>query len=301
VCTKTIILDVTVLIRKAVIPAAGLGTRLLPITKELPKEMLPLFFKGNDENICLKPMLQCIFEQLYDSGFREFCIVGGRGKRAIEDHFTPDTNFLEYLKERNKAKVATGLEEFYEKLKNSTVVFTNQPEPKGFGDAVLKASNFAEAENFVVHAGDDLILSRNNNHIRKLVRIFEELEADAVFFVEKVKDPKRYGVIKGIEISDAIYRVEKIVEKPKIPPSQFAVIAIYAFKPSIFEEIRNLKIDKSSELELTDAIQGMIRRGKKVYALELKNGKRIETGTPKTYWRALSITHKFDSNTEMRF
>ena len=102
------------MIRKVVIPAAGLGTRLLPITKELPKEMLPVFFKEKSGRVCLKPMSQAVFEQLYDVGFREFCFIVGRGKRAIEDHFTPDWDFVEYL--RNKAELVDELQRFYTKI-----------------------------------------------------------------------------------------------------------------------------------------------------------------------------------------
>ncbi|MEM5866902.1 MAG: sugar phosphate nucleotidyltransferase, partial [Candidatus Aenigmatarchaeota archaeon] len=127
------------MIRKAVIPAAGLGTRLLPMTKETPKEMLPIVVNRDNGTVCLKPMLQAVFEQLYSEGFREFAFIVGRGKRAIEDYFSPDYNFVEYLKRKNKNQSALELEEFYEKIKNSTIVFVNQPAPSGFGDAVHRA------------------------------------------------------------------------------------------------------------------------------------------------------------------
>jgi len=125
--------------RKAVITAAGLGTRLSPATKELPKEMLPIFHREGDR-IVVKPLLQLIFEQLHDVGIREFCFVIGRGKRAIEDHFTPDPIFLRELRERGKGREAESLERFYAMLSDSSITWVNQPEPRGFGDAVLGAS-----------------------------------------------------------------------------------------------------------------------------------------------------------------
>jgi UTP--glucose-1-phosphate uridylyltransferase len=184
-------------IRKVVIPAAGLGTRLLPITKELPKEMLPLFFKGKDDKVHLKPMLQAIFEQLYDEGFREYGFIVGRGKRAIEDHFTPDYSFVEYLKNKNKQELAGEMQEFYRKISDSTIVFINQPKPKGFADAVYQAKVFTQNEPFLMHAGDDLVFSRNTRHLKRLMKTFEQHNVDVAFLVEEVEDPGRYGVIIG--------------------------------------------------------------------------------------------------------
>lgn len=281
------------MIRKVVAPAAGLGTRLLPMTKELPKEMLPVFFKGRSGRVCLKPLLQAVFEQLYDVGFREFCFIVGRGKRAIEDHFTPDWDFVEHLKGRNKAGLVDELEEFYVKIGGSTIMFVNQPEPKGFGDAVLKAKDFTGSENFLVHAGDDLILSKNNSHVRKLIEIFEDLNADAALLVERVDNPRRYGVIDGIEVSERTYMVKKIIEKPIVPPSNIATIAVYIFRPTIYNEIQKVKPDEGGEIQLTNAIQGLINQGHAVYAIELKRAKRIDVGTSETYWNALNATYKF--------
>ncbi|MFQ6115854.1 MAG: sugar phosphate nucleotidyltransferase, partial [bacterium] len=185
------------MIKKAVIPAAGSGTRLLPATKEMPKGMLPIFTLGQNGEVCLIPTLQAVFEQLYDTGFREFCFIVGRGKRTIEDHFTPDWGFVEDLNGKNKAKLACRLEGFYEKVNSSTIVFVNQPRPKGFGDAVLRARAFTDNEDFLVHASDDLILSEHDDYLKKLIAVFEEYTADAVLLVERVEDLKGYGVIEG--------------------------------------------------------------------------------------------------------
>lgn len=276
------------MIRKAVIPVAGLGTRLLPMTKELPKEMLPIFFREKTGKVCLKPVLQAVFEQLYDVGFREFGFIVGRGKRAIEDHFTPDESFIEYLKNRNKDALVNGLRDFYEKLSSSTVIFIKQPKPKGFGDAVYRAKLFTGNEPFLIHAGDNLVLSQNNDHLKRMMKVFEDYDADAVFLVEEVEDPRGYGVIVGDEVKLDIFEVKKVVEKPREPPSNLAVIALYAFKSMIYRAIEKVKPDKSGEIQLTDAISFLLDWQHKVYALKLKDDeKRIDIGTPQNYLRIL--------------
>jgi len=276
------------MIRKVVIPAAGLGTRLLPITKEFPKEMLPVFLKGKDGRVCLKPMLQAVFEQLYDVGFREFVFIGGRGKRAIEDHFSSDDDFIEHLRNKNKDDLVEELQEFYKKINNSTIVFVNQPKPKGFGDAVYRAAIFTGDEPFLMHAGDDVILSQNNDHLKRIMKVFEDYDADAVFLVEEVKHPRRYGVIIGNEIKPGVFEVKKIIEKPEKPPSNLAVIALYTFKPIIYRAIEKVEPDESGEVQLTDAISLLLDWRCRVYALKLKDDeRRIDIGTPETYLETL--------------
>ena len=276
------------MIRKVVVPAAGLGTRLLPITKELPKEMLPLFFKGKGGKVHLKPMLQAIFEQLYDEGFREFGFIVGRGKRAIEDHFTPDYGFVEYLKKKNKTELSGELQEFYNKLSDSTIVFINQPKPKGFADAVYQAKVFTQNEPFLMHAGDDLVFSRNNHHLKRLIKIFEQRNADVAFLAEEVEDPRKYGVAIGKEVKPYLFEVEEVIEKPKKPISNLAVIALYVFKPVIYEGIERAKPDERGEMQIADAVQVLLKRQCKVYALKLRPGeRRIDIGTPETYLETL--------------
>lgn len=282
------------LIRKAVIPAAGLGTRLLPMTKETPKEMLPIVVNRDNGTVCLKPMLQAVFEQLYNEGFREFAFIVGRGKRAIEDYFSPDYNFVEYLKRKNKNQSALELEEFYEKIKNSTIVFVNQPAPSGFGDAVHRAAIFTQNEPFLLHAGDDLIISQNNNHIKRLIQAFKDYEADAVFLIEDVQTPQNYGVIKGKEISPNIFKVTEVIEKPKKPPSRMAIVATYIFKPIIHKALEKIKPDENGEIQLTDAIQLMINWQCNVYAVKLRDDeKRIDIGTAENYIKTLKTMVRF--------
>jgi len=279
------------LLNKVVIPAAGLGTRLLPITKELPKEMLPVVALMKSGQLSLKPVLQAIFEQLYDVGFRDFAFIVGRGKRAIEDHFSPDDDFVQYLTNKDKKDFAEDLEEFYKKIKNSNLVFINQPKPKGFGDAVSRAASFTGKENFLIHAGDDLIISKDNDHLKKAKRLFEQYDADAVFLVEEVLDSRKYGVISGKEIKLGIYEVTNIIEKPIKPPSNLAVVAFYIFKPIIYKAIKEVKPDKNKEIQLTDALKLLIEWNCKVYGLKLgPNEKRIDIGTAESYLGMVKTT-----------
>lgn len=274
--------------KKAVIPVAGLGTRLLPMTKELPKEMLPIFFRGKSGGICFKPMLQAVFEQLYDVGFREFGFIVGRGKRAVEDHFTPDENFLGFLKNTNKEQLANELQEFYEKISSTTIMFINQPKPRGFGDAVYQAKSFTNNEPFLMHAGDDLVLSQNLDHFRRLINTFERYHADAAFLVEEVEDPRTYGVITGEEVQHSVFEVEEVIEKPREPPSNLAIIALYVFKPIVYKAIENVKPNGSGEIQLTAALQLLLEWKCKLYATKLRSAeRRIDIGTPEAYLKTI--------------
>jgi UTP--glucose-1-phosphate uridylyltransferase len=279
------------LLKKAVIPAAGLGTRLLPITKELPKEMLPVIALSKKGELCLKPMLQAVFEQLYGADFREFAFIVGRGKRAIEDHFSPDEGFIQNLRNKNKKSPAEELQEFYEKINNSSIVFINQPKPKGFGDAVGRAALFTGEEKFLIQAGDDLIISKNNDHLKRAAKTFEEYDADAIFLLEEVPDPRKYGVITGKEIKPGIFKVASIVEKPLMPLSNLAIVALYIFKPIIYEAIKKVKPDKNGEIQLTDALKLLVAWNCQVYGLKLKsNERRIDIGTAESYLEMLRST-----------
>lgn len=279
------------MLKKAVIPAAGLGTRLLPITKELPKEMLPIVALTKNGKLCMKPMLQAIFEQLYDVRFREFAFIVGKGKRAIEDHFSPDEDFIQYLESKNRRDNAEELQDFYRKINESNIVFINQPKPKGFGDAVGRASLFTGSEKFLMQAGDDLVISKNNNHLRRATETFEEYDADTLFVVEEVPDPRNYGVVTGKEIKPGIIQVANIVEKPQKPQSNLAIVAIYMFKPIIYKAIKEVKPDKNGEIQLAEALQLLIDWNCKVFGLKLgSDEKRIDIGTAESYLEMLKST-----------
>ena len=273
------------LVNKAVIPAAGLGTRLLPITKELPKEMLPMPVKENNQ-ILIKPMLQIIFERLITSDFNNFCFIIGKGKRSIEDHFTPEPRFLSTL---DDSLWKYDLKNLFDKIENTNIVFINQPRRLGFGDAVLRSHPFTGDDPFLVHAGDDLILSKNNNYLERLNDVFTKNNADAVFLVSEIDDPHKFGVISGELISKGVYKVSNIIEKPVIPPSNLAVIAIYIFSPKIHDALKSIPTSPNSELQLTDGINHLISSGHNVYAVSLdEHEQRIEIGTADSYLSSIN-------------
>ncbi len=281
------------MIRKVVVPAAGLGTRLFPATKEQPKEMLPIFSTLVNGGVSVKPLLQMVFEQLYDAGFREFCFVVGRGKRSIEDHFTPDHNSLVMLKSKGRGDQALDLDGFYTKIRTSTIIWVNQPEPKGFGHAVLMAQPFVQNEHCLVHAGDTYIISENARHLKLLMEMYDRLKADAAFLVQKMEDPRQYGVIEVEEIEKGVYGVLAAVEKPEKPLSKLAIMPIYVFRPVIFEELEKTAPGKGGEVQLTDAIQRLVDRGLKVCAFQLNSSEaRLDIGSPETYWAALSLSYQ---------
>ena len=278
-------------IRKAVITAAGSGSRLLPFSKETPKEMLPYCARARDGRLILKPILEVVYESLHDHGYRKFCFVVGRGKRSIEDYFLID----------DSAKYSTNsdLQDFYKKIRSSHIMYVQQSSPRGFGDAVLKAKLFAGKDSFLLHAGDDVILSPDNDHIQRLEAAFFSNGADIALLVDRVERPEQYGVIEGRGIGDGLFRVEHLEEKPRRPKTNLAVIATYIFKPSIFGELERVEPDRNGEIQLTDAIESLVANGKCV-AVELGAAeKRIDVGTPESY--VACIRDSFDisrSNTD---
>jgi UTP--glucose-1-phosphate uridylyltransferase len=280
---------------KAVIPVAGLGTRLLTATKVQPKEMLPVFANEGGE-LCIKPLVQLVFEQLFDFGIRQFCFVVGRGKRAIEDHFTPDGEYLKRLTGERpgavpKAAMASALERFYHRVEEASIMWVNQPVPLGFGHAVLQAKVFAGDEPFLVHAGDAYVYCEDYGHLRRLLSSFEG-GAECSLALRRVPDPRQYGVATG-KSSGGLVAIDEIIEKPKAPKSNLAVTPVYLFRHSIFDAIEEAGPGIGGELQLTDGIQGLLKEGKKVVGVELRpNESWIDIGTPATYWEALGVSYK---------
>lgn len=275
------------MIKKAVIPAAGRGTRMLPATKETPKEMLPIFGAGRKGEVCVKPLLQLIFEQLYETEVREFCFVVGKGKGSIIDHFTSDGDILESLNSKGNSDIAQELAGFYEKLQAVSVNFVSQSEAKGFGDAVLRAEPFVN-ESFMVHAGDSLILSKGNAHLSRMSDVHERYESDATFLVQEVEDAKPFGIIEGSEIEEGVYSVSNVVEKPENPPTNLAITALYVFTPAIFTALKSVSKGIGGELQLTDGIQKLIENGSTVSAVRLYDDEYwLDIGKPHSYWEAL--------------
>ena len=282
------------MIRKVVITAAGIGTRLLTVTKEQPKEMLPLFAQNHNAlGLHVKPLLQIVFEQLHGSGFRDFCFIIGRGKRVIEDHFTIDLDFVKQLNNKRKHDLSLPLEQFYMKLDNSLIMWINQPEPKGFGHAVLMAKHYVKDETFLVHAGDTCILSRSNEKpLERLMKNHNKNQPVATLLLKEIENPKQYGVAETKERNGTI-TVERVIEKPKKPPTNLAVMPIYIFNPAIMTALEKTQPGLGGEIQLTDAIQKLITDGFEVQAVKLRNSEmRLDVGTPETYWHAISTSYK---------
>lgn len=260
---------------KAVIPAAGLGTRFLPITKAQPKEMLPVYDK---------PTIQYVVEEAVASGIDDILIITGRGKRAIEDHFDRAVELELALKSAGRAEHLRRLEE----LSNSASIhFVRQKEQRGLGDAVYCARKYAGDEPFAVLLGDTITIDRVPC-TKQLIGIFEKYRS-SVIAVEKVSREKlsSYGIVKGKKMGE-IYKIEDLVEKPKPEkaPSDLGIIGRYILTPEIFECIEKVKPGVGGEIQLTDALK-ILKDRQKIYAYVFR-GKRYDIGN-KLDWLKSSI------------
>ena len=275
---------------KTVFTAAGRGTRLLPFTKEMPKEMMPIFTKiyGNHRSVI--PLLQYIFEQFYSIKIRDYCFVVGRDKRSIKDHFAIQQSYLNELSVDRKKTMS----DFYKKLKNCHLTWINQNKPLGFGDAVKRVEKFVGKQDFILHAGDISIVSRFKHPILRLIDTAKKNpDASAILVCKKVKDAKRYGIIQIKNRTSQVYLVEGVEEKPVRPKSNLGILALYYFKPEIFASLKKTKRGKNNELQLTDGIQHMINDGKKVLAIPLTaDDTEIDVGTVESYRDAQISSYK---------
>ncbi|MEM4404637.1 MAG: sugar phosphate nucleotidyltransferase [Nitrososphaerota archaeon] len=278
---------------KAVLPIAGLGLRMLPATKEQPKEMLPVFAKSRSGGLCVKPIVQLIFEQLFDVGIREFILVVGREKRAVEDHFTPDQSYLELIR-KSKNSLLSDFEEFYRRISDSILVWVNQPQPLGFGHAVLICEKTVGDSPFLVHAGDTYIFN-GGQAIEKMYRHFVETGAEAVLLLQEVEDPRQYGVAEVSEVG-GVLRVKRVDEKPEKPRSNLMIVPLYIFRRSIFETLKSVRSGVGGELQLTDGIQRLFEWGYRVDAIMLEDGLKIDVGTPQLYWEALQLSYRLSTS-----
>ena len=275
---------------KTVLTAAGRGTRLLPFTKEMPKEMMPIFTKiyGNHRSVI--PLLQYIFEQFYSIKIRDYCFVVGRDKRSIKDHFAIQQSYLNELSADRKKTMS----DFYKKLKNCHITWINQNKPLGFGDAVKRVEKFVGKQDFILHAGDISVVSRFKHPILRLIDTAKKNpDASAILVCKKVKDTKRYGIIQIKNRTSQVYLVEGVEEKPVRPKSNLGILALYYFKPEIFASLKKTKRGKNNELQLTDGIQHMINDGKKVLAIPLTaDDTEIDVGTVESYRDAQISSYK---------
>jgi UTP--glucose-1-phosphate uridylyltransferase len=259
--------------------------------------MLPVFAATEVGTLCVKPIVQEIFEQLFDSGVREFYFIVGRGKRAIEDHFTPERESVDLLNAQGKSGPASDLEHFYSRITQSMIVWVNQPEPKGFGDAVLQAQKLIGTETFLVHAGDTFIISKGSSAIhRRLNGVHSGGNANATLTIQDVADPREYGVAELTERTDGTFDVKRVVEKPTQPASNHAIMPLYIFDAKIFDALAATSPGKGGEVQLTDAIQKLIDTRHTVQAIKLYNDDvRIDIGTPETYWEAIGLSYRLAS------
>ncbi|WP_042462547.1 UTP--glucose-1-phosphate uridylyltransferase GalU [Neobacillus dielmonensis] len=253
-------------IKKAIIPAAGLGTRFLPATKAMPKEMLP---------IVDKPTIQYIVEEAVESGIEDIIIVTGKGKRAIEDHFDYAYELEQTLINKNKLDL---LEKVQEPSKMADIHYIRQKEPKGLGHAVWCARNFIGNEPFAVLLGDDIVQAETPC-LKQLINLYDKTHS-SVIGVKQVPEEEthRYGVIDPIEQNGRSYQVRNFVEKPKLgtAPSNLAIIGRYIFTPEIFMFLEKQEIGAGGEIQLTDAIQNL-NHIQRVFAYEFE-GRRYDVG-----------------------
>ena len=266
-------------VKKAVIPAAGLGTRFLPVTKSMPKEMLPLIDM---------PAIHYVVKEAVEAGVDDIIIITGRGKRAVEDYFDDSPELEMHLIEKGKKDLLKTVREVSSMV---NLHYIRQKEPKGLPDAVLKAEKHVGDEPFAVLLGDDIIKSKKPC-IQQLIEVFNNFNS-GVIAAQKVPIEKisRYGSIKGKEIetdmSNKIYLIEDIVEKPKPEkaPSNIASVGRYVFTPEIFDSIKETKPGINNELQIADSIK-ILMQFQKVYASEF-SGKRYDIGDKLGYVQAI--------------
>ena len=262
-------------VRKAVIPAAGLGTRFLPATKSMPKEMLPLIDR---------PVIQYVVEEAIDSGIDDILIITGRGKRAIEDYFDDSPELEMHLRDHGKLKALRAVQEISSLV---DIHYIRQKEPRGLGDAILHAEKHVGDEPFAVLLGDDII----QNHIpctKQLIDLYQE-RGQSVIAVEAVPREKisSYGIIQGARVNPSLYRIDDIIEKPRIEeaPSNIGAIGRYVFTPEIFECLEHTTPGVGGEIQLTDGMR-ILLQFQEIYAHTFQ-GKRYDTGDKTGYIEAI--------------
>ena len=254
-------------IKKAVIPAAGLGTRFLPATKAQPKEMLP---------IVDKPTLQYIIEECVASGIEEILIITGRNKKSIEDHFDKSVELEMELEKAGKKEMLKMVREISDMV---NIHFIRQKEPKGLGHAILCAKTFIGDEPFAVLLGDDVVYNDEKPCLKQLIDCYEEYNT-SVLGVQIVapENVNKYGIVGGIKIEDRVYKVKKLVEKPSLEeaPSNVAILGRYIITPKIFEILEDTEPGKGNEIQLTDALIKLIEE-EAMYAYDFE-GRRYDIG-----------------------
>ena len=254
-------------VRKAVIPAAGLGTRFLPATKAMPKEMLP---------IVDKPTTQYIIEEAIASGIEEILIITGKSKRAIEDHFDRSAELemeLEKKKNDELLQIVKSVSEMVD------IHYIRQKEAKGLGHAVYCARTFVGNEPFAVMLGDDIVYTEDKPCLKQMIDCYDKYQT-SVLGVQTVKkeDVCKYGIVDGVQVDDRVFTVKDLVEKPSVDeaPSNVAILGRYIINPGIFDILADTKPGKGGEIQLTDALKELALK-EDMYAYDFI-GKRYDVG-----------------------
>ena len=258
---------ITKKIRKAIIPAAGLGTRFLPATKAQPKEMLP---------IVDKPTIQYIIEEAVASGIEEILIITGRNKKCIEDHFDKSVEIEMELEKNNKNELLELVQDISDMV---DIHYIRQKEPRGLGHAIRCAKAFVGNEPFAILLGDDIVYNNQKPCLKQLIECYNEYKTSilGVQTVDK-EDVSKYGIVDGILIEDRVCKVKGLVEKPSVDeaPSNTAILGRYIVTPKIFDILDNTKPGKGNEIQLTDALLELIKE-EAMYAYNFE-GKRYDVG-----------------------
>jgi len=260
-------------IKKAIFPAAGLGTRFLPATKASPKEMLP---------IVDKPMIQYAIEEASACGIEEFIIITGKYKRAIEDHFDSAFELEESLKKAGKKRL---LEEI-SRLNHLNFAYIRQKATLGLGHAIYCAKPFVKDEPFAVLLSDDII-DPDNSLLKDMIDLYKKLESPIIALQQvPMEEVNKYGVIDGVKETENLYRIKDLVEKPKTTeaPSDLAIIGRYILTPDIFDMLENVGFGKGGEIQLTDALHRLLKK-RPMYGYLFK-GTRYDAGDKVGYLKA---------------
>ena len=271
-------------IKKCLFPAAGYGTRFLPATKAMPKEMLP---------IVTKPLIQYGVEEAMDAGITEIGIVTGRGKRAIEDHFDISHELEQEIAGSDKEELLNSTREIIDRC---TFSYTRQVEMKGLGHAILVGETLIGREPFAVVLADDYCVTEGDGVLTQMVKLYEKYQCSIVAIEEVPMDEiHKYGVIAGDLEADGVYRVHNMVEKPapENAPSNLAIIGRYILSPDIFDVIRSTPPGKNGEMQITDALQIQAQQGNVIgYRFQ---GRRFDCGSVDGFIDATNYTYNAQS------
>jgi len=267
-------------IRKCLFPAAGYGTRFLPVTKSMPKEMLPLVNK---------PLIQYGVEEAMAAGLNGMAIVTGRGKRALEDHFDISYELEHQIAGTDKE---WALKDIRHIINNCTFSYTRQIEMKGLGHAILTGESLIGEEPFAVILADDYCVTDDDGVLAQMVRLYEKYRCSIVAIEEIPRDETyKYGVIAGDLEAEGLYRVRKMVEKPDpaVAPSNLAIIGRYILTPDIFDILRNTPPGRNGEIQITDALMTQAKMGR-VLAYKFK-GRRFDCGSIEGFMEASNYNY----------